>query len=109
MISAVATLLVGIFPEDTMLWAHNFTAFITFASLMFYNLIYGIITILVEKVSKYHSIPGFILVLVNIFFMISYVFGRNESISTFFEWMVLFCIAGLVSGAFYCDAGQITQ
>ncbi|MFX1328290.1 MAG: DUF998 domain-containing protein [Promethearchaeota archaeon] len=89
-ISALATLLVGLFPEDIMLWAHNFTAFITFASLMFYYLIYGIIVILVDNVSKYHSIPGFILVLVNVIFMISYVFGINESLSTFFEWMVLF-------------------
>ncbi|MFX1418112.1 MAG: DUF998 domain-containing protein [Promethearchaeota archaeon] len=89
-ISTIATFFVAIFPEDTMLLPHNFAAFVTFAFLMLYNLIYGVITLLADKIAKYHSIPAFILVLINIFFMISYASNVYEPIVTFLEWMVLF-------------------
>ncbi len=89
-ISAIATFLVAMFPEDTMLLPHNFAAFITFASIMLYNLIFGIIALLADRIPKYHSIPGFILVLISITFMISYASNVYEPIVRLFEWMILF-------------------
>ncbi|MFX0141119.1 MAG: DUF998 domain-containing protein [Candidatus Hodarchaeota archaeon] len=89
-ISAISTFLVALFPEDTMLWPHNFAAFITFASLMLYNLIFGIIALRADKIAKYHAIPGFTFVIINITFMITYVSNVCEPIVTFLEWMILF-------------------
>lgn len=89
-ISAISTFLVALFPEDIMLWPHNFFAFITFASIMLYNLIYGIIALLADKIAKYHSIPGFTFVIINISFMITYISNVYEPIVTFLEWMILF-------------------
>ena len=90
LISTIATFFVAIFPEDTMLLPHNFAAFVTFAFLMLYNLIYCVIALLAGKIAKYHSIPAFTLVLINIVFMISYASNVYEPIVTFLEWMVLF-------------------
>jgi len=89
-ISTIATFFVAIFPEDTMLLPHNFAAFVTFAFLMLYNFTYGVIALLADKIAKYHSIPAFILVLINIIFMISYASNVIEPIVTSLEWMVLF-------------------
>jgi hypothetical membrane protein len=101
-ISAIATFLVAIFPEDTMLIPHNFAAFITFASIMFYNLIFGIIALLADTIPKYHSIPGFMLVLISITFMISYASNVYEPIVTLLEWMILFggWVFGIYLGIF---------
>ncbi|UCC19225.1 MAG: DUF998 domain-containing protein [Promethearchaeota archaeon] len=89
-ISTIATFFVAIFPEDTMLLPHNFAAFVTFAFLMLYNLIYGVIALLADKIAAYHSIPAFVLVLINIIFMISYASNLYEPVVTVLEWMVLF-------------------
>jgi len=89
-ISAISTSLVAFFPEDIMILPHNFFAFITFAFIMLYNLIYGIIALLADKIAKYHSIPGFTFVIINITFMITYISNVYEPIVTFFEWMILF-------------------
>ena len=89
-ISAISTFLVALFPEDTMLWPHNFAAFITFASLMLYNLIFGIIALRADKIAKYNSIPGFTLVIISMTFMITYASNVYEPIVTFLEWMILF-------------------
>ena len=89
-ISAIATFLVAIFPEDIMIVPHVIAAIITFFFGMMSYVIYGIIIILIEKLAKYHSILGFLLALVSFIFIFSWVFRFNVSIITLLEWIVLF-------------------
>jgi hypothetical membrane protein len=90
MISIIAGFFVAIFPEDTMLGPHLVAALIIFFFGMLSNLFYGILIILTKKIANYHSIPGFILAIINIAFMMSWVFVDNLSFITLLEWLVLF-------------------
>lgn len=89
-ISAIATFLVAIFPEDIMIGSHVIAAIITFFFGMMSYVTYGIIIILIEKLAKYHSILGFLLALISFIFIFSWVFRFNISVITLLEWIVLF-------------------
>lgn len=89
-ISALSTFLVAVFPEDTMLGPHVVAAIITFFFGMMSYVIYGTITIKIQKLSIYHSILGFLLALISFVFLFSWVFRLTISMITLLEWIVLF-------------------
>ncbi|MFX0106162.1 MAG: DUF998 domain-containing protein [Candidatus Hodarchaeota archaeon] len=89
-IYSITTFLVGLFPEDTMKWQHASAALATFITGFLSYLLYGIIALRADNIARYHSIPGFIVALISIVFLIVFFSNVNESISTFFEWMILF-------------------
>jgi hypothetical membrane protein len=89
-ISAIATFLVALFPEDIMIGPHVLAAMITFFFGMMSYFIYGVITLLIKNLANYHSIPGFLLASISFIFMFSWVFRFTISIITLLEWIVLF-------------------
>ncbi|MFX1389280.1 MAG: hypothetical protein ACFE9Z_04360 [Promethearchaeota archaeon] len=89
-ISIIAGFFVAIFPEDTMLSPHLVAALIIFFFGMLSNFFYGILIFLTKKIANYHSIPGFILAIISITFMMSWIFVNNLSLITLLEWLVLF-------------------
>jgi hypothetical membrane protein len=89
-ISAITTFLVALFPEDTMIGPHVVAAIITFFFGMMSYVIFGIITIKIQKLSIYHSIPEFLLALISFVFMFSWVFRLTTYVIIFLEWIVLF-------------------
>jgi hypothetical membrane protein len=89
-ISAIATFLVALFPENAMIAPHVVAAIITFFFGMLSYIIYGIITLKIQNLGKYHSISGFLLASINFVFMFSWVFRLTISVITMLEWIVLF-------------------
>jgi hypothetical membrane protein len=89
-VSACATFLVALFPEDTMRIPHATAAAFIFFFGMLSNLFYGILVVLAKKISKFHSIPGFVMAVISIIFMLSWILVDNISVITVCEWLVLF-------------------
>ncbi|MFW9817969.1 MAG: DUF998 domain-containing protein [Candidatus Thorarchaeota archaeon] len=89
-ISSIATFLVALFPEDTMLGPHIVAAIITFFFGMISYIIYGILTIIMERINNIHSLLGFLLAALSIIFMSSWVLRIELSLITLLEWLVMF-------------------
>ncbi len=89
-ISSIATFLVALFPEDTMLGPHIVAAIITFFFGMLSYIIYSILAIITDRINNIHSLFGFLLAALSIIFMLSWVLRIELSLITLLEWAVLF-------------------
>jgi hypothetical membrane protein len=89
-ISSIATFLVALFPEDTMLGPHIVAAIITFFFGMVSYIIYGILALITERINNFHSLFGFLLATLSIVFMLSWVLRIELSLITLLEWFVMF-------------------
>ena len=94
-ISAIGTIMVGLFTSDTENFLHRTGAGLSFFGSFFLIIFYGIVEYKISDIPKKYSVSGFILAPISIVFLVFFLLlilntGFSSEITIFTEWLAFF-------------------